>query len=555
MSFSPKYLLIVLLAASCSSSKNAGKTESTTQLIDNVKAHIQYLSDDKLEGRRAGSNGEKLAMEYIADKFKTIGLTPKGTDQYYQPFDIYEGRQINAGTQFSINGAALRQGTDFFPFAFSGNKKIEAKPAIAVQEDDMPWFIDLKDALEDNKSNPHFDLPDYIYNNAKKVKERGATAIIIYNTTAKEDKLEFNPKDKSEKLSIPVVYVTKAVAEKYFKDPAATLDIKLTTDLGDKTKKGHNVAGYIDNGAATTIILGAHFDHLGYGEDGNSMIRTGEKLIHNGADDNASGTAALIELARMLKKATAKNHNYLFIAFSGEELGLFGSKYYVENPTIDLKNVTAMINMDMVGRLSDSTRVLTVGGIGTSPQWASLYPPVPEGAVAKRAFIVKIDSSGTGPSDHTSFYRKDIPVLFYFTGLHSDYHKPSDDFDKINYNGEVMIIQHIYNVVESLNDKGKLAFTKTREAQTSTSARFSVSLGIMPDYTYAGTGVRADGVTEGRAAAKAGLKTGDVIVQLGDHNISSMETYMQALGKFKKGDKTKVKFRRGNETLEAPVEF
>lgn len=555
MSFSPKYLLILLVAASCSNAKKVGKTDSAAQTLDNIKAHIQYLSDDKLEGRRAGSNGEKLAMEYIADKFRSIGLTPKGTREYYQPFDIYEGRQVNAGTQFSINGTALRQGTDFFPFPYSANKIIESKPAIAVQEDDMPWFIDLKEALEDNKSNPHFDLPDYIYNNAKKVKERGATAIILYNTTATDDKLSFNAKDKSEKLSIPVVYVTKAIAEKFFKDPSATLDIKLTTDIGDKTRKGHNVAGYIDNGAATTVVLGAHFDHLGYGEDGNSMIRTGEKSIHNGADDNASGTAALIELARRLKNGEAKNNNYLFLAFSGEELGLFGSKYYVDNPTIDLKNVTAMINMDMVGRLSDSSRVLTVGGVGTSPTWYELYPPLPPGAMAKRAFIIKIDSSGTGPSDHTSFYRKDIPVLFFFTGLHSDYHKPSDDFDKINYNGEVMIINHIYSVVESLNTKGKLVFTKTREAQTTTSARFSVSLGIMPDYTYTGNGVRADGVTEGRAAAKAGIKTGDIIVQLGDHVVSSMETYMQALGKFKKGDKTKVKFKRGNELLEAPVEF
>jgi S1-C subfamily serine protease len=146
-------------------------------------------------------------------------------------------------------------------------------------------------------------------------------------------------------------------------------------------------------------------------------------------------------------------------------------------------------------------------------------------------------------------------VLFYFTGLHSDYHKPTDDADKINYNGEAMIIQQIYNVIESLNNKGKLAFTKTRETQTSTSARFAVTLGIMPDYSFPGTGVRADGVSDGRPAQKAGLKAGDIIIQLGENNVTSLENYMQALGKFKKGDKTKVKFKRGNETLEAIVEF
>ena len=283
-------------------------------------------------------------------------------------------------------------------------------------------------------------------------------------------------------------------------------------------------------------------------------IRTGEKSIHNGADDNASGTAALIELARKLKASKATKNNYLFIAFSGEELGLFGSKYFTENPTIDLKTVNYMINMDMVGRLNDSTKVLTVGGYGTSPAWGEYYLALAlQGKRQELQF--KNDSSGTGPSDHTSFYRKDIPVLFYFTGLHTDYHKPSDDADKINYAGTQQIVQHIYNLIESLNDKDKLAFLKTREAQTSTSARFSVSMGIMPDYTYAGTGVRADGVSEGKPAQKAGLKAGDIIIQLGDTTISSLENYMQALGKFKKGEKTKVKFKRGNETLEATVEF
>jgi Zn-dependent M28 family amino/carboxypeptidase len=282
------------------------------------------------------------------------------------------------------------------------------------------------------------------------------------------------------------------------------------------------------------------------------MIRNAEKpSIHNGADDNASGTAAMIELARILKNSTAKKNNYLFIAFSGEELGLFGSKYFTEKPTINLAKVNYMINMDMVGRLNDSSKVLTVGGFGTSPEWNKLiYPSV------KPSFNIKIDSSGTGPSDHTSFYRKDIPVLFFFTGLHTDYHKPSDDYDKINYSGEAEIIGFITKVIAAADKLDqKLVFTKTRETQTTTSARFSVSLGIMPDYTFSGTGVRADGVSEGRPAAKAGLKTGDIITKLGDHKINTLENYMQALGKFKKGEKTTVEFKRGNENLKATVEF
>lgn len=548
-----KILLLVLLLAGCYSPRYISKNNAQT--LDNIKAHIQYLADDKLEGRRTGTPGEELAMRYISTQFKSNGLTPKGTESYSQSFIVSDGKKIDSATELIINGNRLEVGKDFFPFPFSPSQRIEALPSVALQEVGLPWFFDLKDVLEENKNNPHFDLIDYIRTNYKGANDRGALAMIFYNTSGIDDKLMFDPKDKSEKFAIPVVYVSKAIAQKYFSDKSATLKIKLITSIGEKNRIGHNVIGFIDNKAATTVILGAHYDHLGYGEDGNSMIRTAEKSIHNGADDNASGTAALIELARLLKTSKATNNNYLFIAFSGEELGLFGSKYFTEHPTVDLSTVNYMINMDMVGRLNDSTKVLAVGGYGTSPSWSQVYGMYDMAHVKKTELNFKYDSSGTGPSDHTSFYRKDIPVLFYFTGLHSDYHKPSDDADKINYNGAVVIIQHIKNLVESLNDKKKLVFTKTRETQTSTNTRFAVSMGIMPDYTYAGTGVRADGVTDGKPAQKAGLKAGDIIIQLGDSIISSLENYMQALGKYKKGERAKVKFKRGNETQEAIVEF
>ncbi len=553
-----KSLLIAVLLVSCSTSKNISKPD--TQIIENLKAHIQYLADDKLEGRRTGTKGEVLAMQYISNQFKAIGLTPKGTEYYPQIFPVNNGKQIDELTELIINGNTLEAGKDFFPFPFSPDQKVEGSPSISLQEVGMPWFFDLKEALEENKTNPHFDLVNYIRTNFKGIRARGAVAMIFYNTSSIDDKLVFDPKDKSDNLEVPAIYVAKEAASKYFSDKSATLKFRLRTSISEKSRLGHNVIGLIDNKARTTVILGAHYDHLGYGEDGNSMVRTGEKNIHNGADDNASGTAALIELARLLKTSKATNNNYLFIAFSGEELGLFGSKYFTEHPTVDLKTVNYMINMDMVGRLNDSTKVLTIGGYGTSPEWSTVirkeYFSSPAAAMkTSPSLIIKIDSSGTGPSDHTSFYRKDIPVLFYFTGLHTDYHKPSDDADKVNYAGEQVIIQHIYSVIQALDTKPRLAFSKTRETQTTTSARFSVSMGIMPDYTYAGTGVRADGVTEGKPAQKAGLKAGDIIIQLGENNIASLENYMQALGKFKKGEQTKVKFKRGAETLEAMVEF
>jgi aminopeptidase YwaD len=539
-------LLLLTLTATAQKIKKEDKLT-----LDNLKTHIAFLADDKLEGRRAGSSGEKLAMEYIGTQFKTIGLSPKGSDGYYQPFEINEGKQIGDKTIFVINDTALKPGEEFFPFLFSAEKQVEASPAIALQEPDMPWFFDLKDVLEEHKSNPHFDLVNYIKNNSKKAIDRGATAVILFNTSEEDDRLAFNPKENSDKLSIPVVYVTKEAAKKYLNDATATLNIKLNVAITEKKRTGYNVIGYIDNGARTTVILGAHFDHLGYGEDGNSLLRTGEKLIHNGADDNASGTAALIELARILKSGKAKNNNYLFIAFSGEELGLFGSKYFTEHSTIDLTTANYMINMDMVGRLNDSTKTLAIGGYGTSPQWATVINAQDK----NMPFAIKIDSSGSGPSDHTSFYRKDIPVLFFFTGQHRDYHRPSDDAERINYEGELKIINYINRVITNLNKQNqKLAFLKTREVQMGMTS-FRVTLGIMPDYTYSGAGVRADGVTEGRPAAKAGLKAGDVIIKLGENVVSSVETYMQALNKFSKGEKTKVTYKRGEEILESEIQF
>ena len=520
-------------------------------IIASLQSHVSYLADDKLEGRRAGSNGEKLAMEYIAGQLEKAGLQPKGDNgTWYQAFDINDGKDISKESYLLINGGEIKL-PGYFPFIGSPTKLIEAAPSIALREAGMPWFLNLKEELENNKSNPHFDVQAFILEQAKDAEKKKALALLVYNTGTAEDGLQFDGKEKAAPLGIPVIYVKKEIAKKYFADESATVEIKLKISFTDKKRIGHNVVAYIDNGAPGTVIAGAHFDHLGYGEDNNSMYRGAEKMIHNGADDNASGSAALIELAKMLKASKLKNNNYLLLAFSGEELGLFGSKYYTEHPTVDLAKANYMINMDMVGRLNDSTKTVSIGGYGTSPVWGSLLAAIS----GDQAFISKYDSSGTGPSDHTSFYRKDIPVLFFFTGTHPDYHRPSDDADKINYTGEYRIVKYIYKIIEAANKKGKLVFSKTRETQSVGSVRLNVTMGIMPDYAFSGNGVRADGVSEGKPAQKAGLVTGDIIVQLGEYPVLSVENYMQVLNKFKKGDKTKVKFKRGNETKEADVQF
>jgi hypothetical protein len=400
-----KYLLLLLLFATQFSSAQLYHPDNKTS--KRITKSVEYLSSDKLEGRRTGTKGEKLAAEFISKQFKNAGLSPLG--------------------------------------------------------DNGSWFQ-------------------------------------VFEVAGKEK------------------------------------------------RTGQNVVGYIDNKAATTIVIGAHYDHLGYGEDKNSLYKGEQLMIHNGADDNASGTATLIEMGRWLKKSGNKKNNFILVAFSGEELGLFGSKYFTEHPPVPLNTINYMINMDMVGRLNDSTRSISVGGYGTSPDWGRLIKEENE------FFKIKLDSSGTGPSDHTSFYNKDIPVLFFFTGTHMDYHKPSDDADKINYDGMLRIAAYVQNLINATDNTPKLAFTKTREVHTGRSS-FKVSLGIMPDYTFSGPGVHVDGVTSGRAAEKAGILKGDIILQLGEHKTDDVESYMKALNKFDKGQTTNAKIKRGDKELLLPLVF
>jgi hypothetical protein len=521
-------------------------------LLENLHQEIQYLSNDKLEGRRTGTQGEKLAGDFIISAFQKAGLQPMGDHGgWIQTFEINEGRQIDSSTFFRVNGKNLVMDRDYFPLVWSGLQPAEGAPAIALQEKGVPWFIDLKEMIESSQGNPHFDLTGAMQDKVKDCVKKGATAVVFYNSSRYPDNISFEPKDRTATAEVPVLFITKEAKRKFFRDESASLDLKIQVSLSDKKRQGHNVIGFLNNGAANTVIIGAHYDHIGYGEDGNSLYQGPEKLVHNGADDNASGTAAMIELARLLKQFRSRKNNYLFIAFSGEELGLFGSKYFSDHPTVDLASVSYMVNMDMVGRLNDSTRVLTVGGYGTSPAWGPLFKKDD----GKKYFTLKFDSSGTGPSDYTSFYRKNIPVLFFFTGLHSDYHKPSDDADKINYTGEMQVVKFIESLIEDMNDQGKLVFAKTRELQPGGNVRFSVTLGIMPDYTFSGSGVRLDGVSEGRPAYNAGLKVGDIIIKLGEFQVTSLENYMQALSKFKKGDKTTVGYKRGDTSAEASIQF
>ena len=322
---------------------------------------------------------------------------------------------------------------------------------------------------------------------------------------------------------------------------------QIVDSVTSATGQGINVIGYLDRNADKTVVIGAHLDHLGYGGEG-SLFRDTIPSIHNGADDNASGVALMLYLAQALKDEPTSQTNYLFIGFAGEEKGLLGSNYFAKNPTIDLAEVNFMINMDMVGRLNQEETV-AVHGVGTSPIFKQVLF-----ANNDQGLTIAEHESGVGPSDHTSFYLVDLPVLHFFTGQHEDYHKPSDDAEKINYAGMEKIGTYILAVINDLDDDPKLTFRKTKNESEET-PRFKVGLGVVPDYLFTGSGMRIDGVSQDKPAQKAGLQKGDVVVRLGDSTVTDMMSYMRALSSFSGGDKTQAVSERDDQTLKVQIEF
>jgi aminopeptidase YwaD len=480
-----KFLAPVLtLACLSATAQKINKNDKIT--LANLQAHIRYLSDDRLEGRSTGSAGEKAASDYIIAEFSKAGVQPKGDNNgWLQAFVIDQGRGITTDTYFSINDRALLLNREYFPLALSPAGQVSGSPAIALQESGVPWFLDLRELLEANAGNTHFDLPGAIRTKAAACAKKGATALLLYNSSLKyPDKLIYDPRDKPEPAVIPVIYITREAKRKYLKDESASIDIRLKIGFEEKQKTGHNVVAFLDNGAQSTVIVGAHYDHLGYVPDtskanlpaqATSPAASGSptpasatgsapapsaRLIYHGANDNASGVAAMIELARLLKESKFRNNNYLFIAFSGAEMGWSGSGWFTDHTVTDLKKVNCMLDMEMIGRLNDSTHALTIAGYGTSPAWAQICG---NALRDKKSLSLLVDSSAARPGDYTAFYRKNIPVLFFSTGYYSDYHQPGDKDDKINYPGELQVLKFIYSIIENVNDRGKVWFTPARD--------------------------------------------------------------------------------------------
>ena len=570
---------------------------------DRLQQHVSYLASDALDGRRTGTPGANDAARYIAGEFSRAGLKPGNgkverkpramVASYLQTFP-YVGRvELGKNNVLSIpNGETFRVGEDWMPLAISANQTldltgiVQAGYGITANElnhNDYKEKYSKTQVAVVRSGTPDGDNPHGRFTTAGQIRFKvaaaqsagvGALLIISSEDNFKNDPLARLRYDNAGLAGIPVAVISKQAAEKL----AIAKEVKLATDVVRAEVPAYNVVGVLEGSDPVLknehIVIGAHYDHLGRGGSGSLAPSSGE--IHHGADDNASGTAGLIELARIFSAQRPKlKRSLVFIAFGGEEEGLLGSNYYVNHPLVPIDKTIAMINMDMIGRMKD--RKLMIGGVGTATEWRELIrqansaqsltvaanSPAPAGmpivvssngrpvvtANPTGAFDLTLNDDGYGPSDHSSFYMKQIPVLFFFTGTHIDYHKPSDTFDKINYNDEARILNLVARIIRDIDAADKRLTYTTAKSEPPRTGGFRVYLGTIPNYADSNDGLLLDGVRDDSPAAKAGLKAGDRIVKIGNRDVKNVYDYTHALGEMKAGQEYVIEVMRGTERL------
>ena len=541
---------------------------------DSIQKHIDILAADSLEGREVGEPGERKAAQYIAGVFQDAGLVPAGGDgSYFQEFEFIKSIDFGQNNRLTINGMELQLQSDFLPLKQSLSSTFEFADIVDVDYgiktgDSTSDYNDyagknvdgkavvIKRFAPDSEENPHVDFNAYssITDKIRTALDQNAAAIIFITPETEADTLaEMSASHLSEK-PIPIILLRNSGIEKLglnLENPSI-MSVAGEIDLVRTRDTGFNVVGMLPGQSDTTIILGAHFDHLGWGGP-NSLYRGEVPMIHNGADDNASGTAGLLELARHYSQSAHDCHyTLIFAAFSGEEAGLLGSSHMAKNPNFDPGKVRMMLNMDMVGRLKDQENELAIMGTGTCEE----FPDYFDNLTVEGIKLIKKES-GVTPSDNTMFYNRGIPSLMFFTGAHQDYHRPTDDADKIDARGIKNVADLVGRIVGDFDTPEKpLTFSKTKDPEGgSQRRRFSVSLGVMPDYVAEVEGLKIDGVTPDKPAAVAGIVEGDIVIQLGEYTIGDIYEYMNALGKFRNGDSCTVRFVRGIDTLSAEIVF
>jgi len=521
-----------------------------------VMTHVRFLTDDRLAGRQVGSAGERCAAAYIEAQFQELGLVPAGTDGFYQAFRVRTGSELGSHNVLTLGSRSFELGQSWSPLGFSGTGMAEGslrvvdRGALEERPPELAGSIAVIDIERDNV-DAHFV--------ASLAARAGAGGVIL---RLPNGGLPEVTQDRRPALSIPVAAIAGeaggALASAIEGGTPGELMAQVTPTWGE----AYNLAGMLVGSAgpyAPTIVVGAHYDHLGLGGEG-SLSPGDYGQIHNGADENASGTAALIEVARELASSDPLPYNVLFLAFSGEERGLWGSAHFVQEPTVALNRVQAMLNMDMVGRLGEGK--LTVFGVGTAEEWPNLLEQIIAHQPDPIPFVTAPD--GYGPSDHSSFYGEGIPVLHFFTNTHEDYHRPSDDWQHIDAMGLERVASLVAGVTATLAGAMGEPMTLTRitgqgtptvasspeEGEASTSRGYGPYFGSIPDMTpFEGEGVRLTGVREGSPAAVAGLLKGDVIVEFGGLPVTDLYAYTYALGEFSPGDEVEVVVMRDGQRV------
>ena len=569
--------------------------------VEGATRHVQFLASDKLQGRRTGTPGADEAGAYIEKEFRAYGLKPASPAGFRQSFNFVSAVKLGAQHTFKITAPSgsrsLKVGEEFVPLAFTSAEQVSAEVVFAgfgisstALGFDSYSGVDPKGKIvlilrgSPDGDNPHGKFAEFtqpgleIQNKTLKARDKGARAVVFISSekSFQDDRLSRLPYDLNFlDAGIPTAIVSRAAAESILSSGGSSLvsaetkaneasaflingiTIDLKTEVIKINGKGANVVGVLPGSdpqlASEYVVIGAHYDHLGLGGQG-SLAAKPDGQIHHGADDNASGTTGLLELARVLASERGKiKRSIMFIAFSGEELGLLGSAAYTKSPAIPISTTVAMLNMDMIGRLRNGS--LFVGGVGTSPVWKPLLEKLnesagpPENGSGKR-FQLGFGEDGFGPSDHQSFYVRDIPVLFFFTGTHDDYHKPSDTADKINAAGLIQIADFVREIAISVaNEPQRIAFTKVKAEQRPAGRGFRVYLGTVPNYSDQSDGMKLDGVRPGSPADKAGMRAGDIVVRLGKMSIKNVYDYTYALGEIRGGEEIEAVIRRDGKEM------
>jgi len=576
-----KISLMLILALLFAGSVQSQKYNQT----DSIKKHIYFLASDELAGRKPGTPGIEKAAAYIVQQFKEIGIKPFG-DSYLQPFKLLKGATLDKNNSLNLNDKGLKLGSDFVPSDISGNGKAEGKVAFigygldknfgkASYEDiDVKgkWVLIIRGSIDPaDKSARALMTGDY--SKAMTAADKGAVGVLFVNPSWNQDeKIELKAiyNRTMGNVNIPVITVSQKVALNIINKSANYLNsFPVDNEPASFVTKAvvsaesafllqyytaNNVVGYLEGSDPKLkdeyIVVGGHYDHLGYGGPGSGSRKPDTIAIHNGADDNASGTAGVMELARRITADKGSfGRSFIFITFSAEEMGLLGSQYFVSNPTVPITSIKGMINLDMVGRLKDE---LTIEGTGSSTESDSILTILEKG----RPFKVTHSAGAAGGSDHTSFYNKGVPVFFFFSGMHYDYHTPTDKANLINYTGESEILDMAFDLAKMMGTSKPLTY-KQVAGQVNTGTRtYKIALGIMPDVS----GSRNDGVEvmdarKGGPAEQAGIKKGDFIISIEGKEVKNITEYMNRLNLLKKGEKANVGVRRNGEKITIVVQL